>query len=164
MRSKTQLLDTAKRRKEVIQLREAGATWADIADTMLDRHGADALPSGWDKRYAWNDFDRALDKVQDEVKERARTVREMELRRLRRMQRGLWQKAVSGDTDAVRTVVRLMKRRANLLGLDEPDELDVTAGAEADTLEALMDALQEYPEARQAAADALDGDSGDKHV
>lgn len=156
MAKKTQMLQTAKRRKEVIQLREAGATWADIADTIEERHGLDALPNHWGKRYACQDFHRALGKVQDEVKERARTVREMELRRLRRMQRGLWQKAVSGDTDAVRTVVRLMKRRANLLGLDEPDELDVTAGAEADTLEALMDALQEYPEARQAAADALE--------
>jgi hypothetical protein len=156
MPKKTQLLETAKRRREVIQLREAGATWEKIADTLLDRHGAEALPSGWDKRYAWNDFDRALGKVQGEVKERARTVREMELKRLRRMQKGLWEDAVEGDTDAVRTVVRLMKRRASLLGLDEPDELDVTAGTDAATIEALMDALQSYPEARQAAAEAVD--------
>jgi hypothetical protein len=155
MPKKTQLLETASRRKEVIQLREAGATWEKIAGTLLDRHGAEALPSGWDKRYAWTDFDRALGKVQEEVKDRARTVREMELKRLRRMQKGLWKDAVEGDTDAVRTVVRLMKRRAALLGLDEPDELDVDMGADTETIEALMDALQSYPEARQAAADAL---------
>ena len=156
MPKKTQLLETAKRRREVIQLREAGATWEKIAGTLLHRHGAEALPSGWDKRYAWTDFDRALGKVQEEVKDRARTVREMELKRLRRMQKGLWEDAVEGDTDAVRTVVRLMKRRAALLGLDEPDELDVDMGADTETIEALMDALQSYPEARQAAAEALD--------
>ncbi len=158
MPSNVQQLTTAKRRKEVIQLREAGATWQTIADTIEQRHGADALPKHWSKRYAHKDFQRALGKVQDEVKDRARTVREMELRRLRRMQRGLWQDATSGDTDAARTVVKLMKRRAALLGLDEPDELDVSASADGQTIEALMDALQEYPEARQAAADALSGD------
>lgn len=158
MPKKTQMLQTAKRRKEVIQLREAGATWSDIADTIEKRHGADALPNHWGKRYACQDFHRALGKVQDEVKDRARTVREMELKRLNRMQRGLWEDAISGDTDAARTVVQLMKRRASLLGLDEPDELDVTASTDGETLEALMDALENFPEARQAAAEALSGD------
>jgi hypothetical protein len=155
MPSNAQQLTTAKRRKEVIQLREAGATWEVIADTIEERHGAEALPKHWSKRYAHKDFQRALGKVQDEVKDRARTVREMELMRLRRMQRGLWGAAVEGDTDAVRTVVKLMKRRASLLGLDEPEELDVTAGMDTETMEALLDALEEYPEARQAAAEAL---------
>jgi hypothetical protein len=155
MPSPTQLLDTAERRKEVIQLREAGASWEAIASTLETRHGKEGLPNGWDKRYAYKDFHRALGKVQEEVKDRARTVREMELKRLNRIQRGHWEAAINGDTDAARTVVKLMKRRAKLLGLDEPDELDVTAGTDAQTIEKLLDALQEYPEARQAAAEAL---------
>jgi len=155
MPKKTQMLKTAKRRKEVIQLREAGATWSDIADTIEEQHGADALPNHWGKRYACQDFHRALGKVQEEVKDRARSVREMELKRLRRMQRGLWQDAINGDTDAARTIVKLMKRRAKLLGLDEPDELDVTAGTDAESIEALLEALKEFPKARQAAAEAL---------
>jgi hypothetical protein len=156
MPKKTQMLKTAKRRKEVIQLREVGATWSDIADTIEERHGANALPNHWGKRYACQDFHRALGKVQEEVKDRARSVREMELKRLRRMQRGLWQDAINGDTDAARTIVKLMKRRAKLLGLDEPEELDVTAGTDPETIETLLDALQDYPEARQAVAEALD--------
>ena len=156
MPTKTQMLKTAKRRKEVIQLREAGATWADIADTIEERHGAGALPNHWGKRYACQDFHRALGKLQEEVRDRARSVREMELKRLNRMQRGLWQSAINGDTDAVRTVVKLMKRRASLLGLDEPEELDVTAGTDTETIELLLDALQDYPQARQAVAEALD--------
>lgn len=150
------LLETANRRREVIELRESGATWAEIADTMERRHGADALPEHWSKRYANKDFHRALGKVQDEVKDRARSVREMELKRLNRMQKGLWEEAKSGDTDAVRTIVRLMKRRASLLGLDEPDELDVTGGVDHDLLETLLDALADFPEARRAVAAALD--------
>jgi hypothetical protein len=156
MPTKTQMLKTAKRRKEVIQLREAGATWADIADTIEERHGAGALPNHWGKRYACQDFHRALGKLQEEVRDRARSVREMELKRLNRMQRGLWQSAINGDTDAARTVVKLMKRRASLLGLDEPEELDVTAGTDTETIETLLDALEDYPEARQAVAEALD--------
>ena len=156
MPKKSQMLKTAKRRTEVIQLREAGATWSDIADTIEERHGPDALPNHWGKRYACQDFHRALGKVQEEVKDRARAVREMELKRLRRMQQGLWQDAINGDTDATRTIVKLMKRRAKLLGLDEPEELDVTAGTDTETIETLLDALQDYPEARQAVADALD--------
>lgn len=152
----TQLLTTAKRRREVIQLREAGATWEAIADTMEERHGPDSLPEHWSKRYAHKDFQRALGKVQDEVKDRARTVREMELRRLRRLQRGLWQDAINGDTDAARTIVRLMKRRAKLLGLDEPEELNVDMGTDRETIETLLDALEDFPEARQAVANALD--------
>lgn len=150
------MLKTAKRRKEVIQLREAGATWADIADTIEERHGAGALPNHWGKRYACQDFHRALGKLQEEVRDRARSVREMELKRLNRMQRGLWQSAINGDTGAARTVVKLMKRRASLLGLDEPEELDVTAGTDTETIETLLDAPQDYPEARQAVAEALD--------
>ena len=150
------MLKTAKRRKEVIQLREAGATWADIADTIEERHGAGALPNHWGKRYACQDFHRALGKLQEEVRDRARSVREMELKRLNRMQRGLWRSAIDGDTDAARTVVKLMKRRASLLGLDEPEELDVTAGTDTETIETLLDALQDYPQARQAVAEALD--------
>jgi hypothetical protein len=156
MRSDVQKLSTAKRRREVIQLREAGASWESIADTIESRHGADALPKHWSKRYAHKDFQRALGKVQDEVKDRARTVRELELKRLRRMQRGHWEAAINGDVEAARLVVKLMKRRASLLGLDEPDELDVTAGTDPETIEALLDALEEYPEARQAAAEALE--------
>jgi len=126
MPTDSQQLATAKRRREVIQLREAGASWEAIADTIEERYGADALPKHWSKRYAHKDFQRALGKVQDEVKDRARTVRELELKRLDRMQRGLWQSAINGDTDAARTIVRLMKRRAALLGLDEPERFDVS--------------------------------------
>jgi hypothetical protein len=126
MPSDAQLLATAERRKEVLQLREAGATWEAIAETLESRHGTDALPSGWDKRYAWQDFQRELDKMQTEVEDRAKRVREMELKRLNRMQRALWEDALDGDTDAIRTIIRLMDRRADLLGMDEPDELDAT--------------------------------------
>jgi hypothetical protein len=123
---------------------------------MEERHGPDALPEHWSKRYAHKDFQRALGKIQEEVEDRARTVREMELRRLRRLQRGLWQDALNGDTDAARTIVRLMKRRAKLLGLDEPEELDVDMGTDRETIETLLDALEDFPEARKAVADALD--------
>jgi hypothetical protein len=137
MPKKTQMFKTSKRRKEVIQLREAGATWSDIAVTIEERHGADALPKHWGKRYACQDFHRALDKLQDEVKDRARSVREMELRRLDRMLRGIWSAAVGGkgtpwnkQRDAIDRVLKIQKRRASLLGLDAPSEVDLTTEGE----------------------------------
>lgn len=131
------LLATAERRREVLQLREAGATWEAIANTLRERHGAEELPKGWDRRYAWNDWDRELQKIQDETSEHAEQVRRMELRRLDRMMRGVWEKAIGGlkvpwkqQSEAVKLVLKIQQRRARLRGLDEPDEVDLTSGGD----------------------------------
>jgi hypothetical protein len=45
---------------------------------------------------------------------------ELESQRLDALQAGLWDKALAGDVKAARTVVKIMERRARLLGLDAP--------------------------------------------
>ena len=47
-------------------------------------------------------------------------LREQELDRIDRLQLALWPKAMKGDNASVNTIVRLMERRARLLGLDTP--------------------------------------------
>jgi len=128
-------IETARRRNLVVQLREAGAGWEDIANSIERKYGEERLPSGWDRRYAYKDFHRRLDAIERESEEAAKNVREMELRRLNRMMRSIWQEA-TGDgnatwkqqKDAVDRVLRIMKRRAKLLGLDDLGELTLNTG------------------------------------
>jgi len=75
------------------------------------------------------------------------------------MQTGLWPKVLQGDTDAVKTVLSVMKRRAKYLGLGEPEEIRARMDVGLDdVLPALMEALEGHPETRAAAADALTDD------
>ena len=69
--------------------------------------------------------------------------------------------ATEGDTDAVNAVLRVMKRRAKMLGLDEPERfaqvVELVKSEEYQRARAaIMEALEDYPEARSAVADALD--------
>jgi hypothetical protein len=161
------LLATQQRRREVLQLKEAGATYEAIARTLLERHGTHALPAGYDRRYAYKDLHRELEKLQDENREAAESVRDVELRRLDRMLRGLWNKAVQGDPQAIDRVLKIMQRRAKMLGLDEPERFAqvvelVQSEEYRQARAAIMDALSEYPEARAAVANALDNMNSDE--
>jgi hypothetical protein len=66
----------------------------------------------------------------------------------------MWSKAMQGEESAVDRILNVMQRRAKYLGLDEPDEIRAEIGGGLD-VSVLLDALEEYPEARQAAAEAL---------
>jgi len=154
------LLETQQRRREVLQLKEAGATYEAIADALLQRHGAEALPNGWDRRYAYKDLQRELEKLQAENREAAENVRRVELRRLDRMLRGLWKDATEGDTQAIRAALKIMKRRADLLGLDAPERFEQAVSfAESEEYQRaraeIMQALRDFPEARAALAETL---------
>jgi len=165
-RQNHELLDTARRRRDVLRLREAGATYRAITAALLDKYGAERLPEAWDARYAAKDVRRELEKVRGECTEAAKDVRDMELRRLDRMLRGLWALAAEGDTQAIDRVLKIMQRRADLLGLDEPERFEqMVSFAESDEYQRararMMAALEDYPEARAAIASALsDGSDG----
>lgn len=51
-------------------------------------------------------------------------ARNVELQRLQEMHRTVWEDALTGDREAIGTVLRLMERRAKLLGLDAPAKID----------------------------------------
>jgi hypothetical protein len=61
---------------------------------------------------------------------------------------------MQGEESAVDRILNVMQRRAKYLGLDEPDEIRAEIGGGLD-VSVLLDALEDYPEARQAAAEAL---------
>lgn len=149
-------LDTAARRRRVLELRRKGEDYRTIAKRLMDDVGADRLPQGWDARYACKDLRRLFEQVNRELREEATDALQLELERLDAMLSGLWKKAETGDTEAIDRVLKIMERRSKYLGLDEPDELinrvDVSAGA---LQRVLMEALEDFPAARKKAAQAL---------
>jgi hypothetical protein len=51
-------------------------------------------------------------------------LREQEVDRIDRLQVAVWPSAMKGDTRAILTIIRLMERRAKLLGLDKPIKIE----------------------------------------
>jgi hypothetical protein len=92
---------------KVLELRRAGLTWQRIAEEVgyADHTGAYAA------------YKRAIKRT---MQQPADELREAELDRIDRLQLALWPKAMKGDNASINTIVRLMERRARLLGLDTP--------------------------------------------
>ena len=95
------------REVKVLELRRAGLTWQRISEEVgyADHTGAYAA------------YKRAIKRT---MQQPADELREQELDRIDRLQLALWPKAMKGDNASVNTIVRLMERRARLLGLDTP--------------------------------------------
>ena len=64
-------------------------------------------------------------------------LREAELDRVDRLQLALWPKAMKGDNASINTIIRLMERRARLLGLDTPIKIqqDITTWTGDDSID-----------------------------
>lgn len=93
-----------------------------------------------------------LDQIREEMKETAEQVLMLELERLDGLTSTFYPKAIDGDIDAAGTVLRVMQRRAKLLGLDAPTKtearVDQTLSHDAHREE--MRLVLEDPEARAA--------------
>jgi hypothetical protein len=92
---------------KVLELRRAGLTWQRIGEETgyADATGAYAA------------YKRAIKRT---MQQPADEIREQELDRIDRLQLAAWPNAMKGDTKAILTIVKLMERRAKLLGLDTP--------------------------------------------
>jgi hypothetical protein len=132
---------------KVLELRRAGLTWQRIAEEVgyADHTGAYAA------------YKRALKRTQQQP---ADELRFAELDRIDRLQLALWPKAMKGDNASVNTIVRLMERRARLLGLDTPikvqNEVMVLDGGDLD--ERVRQFAYLIAEARIAALGHSDGE------
>jgi hypothetical protein len=102
------------RERQAVALHLQGETSDAIADALgfVNRGGA------------WKAVQRGLARFVVPAIAEARTV---ELARLDRLHKAVWQRAISGDIPAIETVLRLMERRARLLGLDAPVRVDLRA-------------------------------------
>lgn len=106
-------LSAVERAAEALRLRKRGLTYEQIADQL-----GYAGPSG-----AYRAIHQALHKT---LQEPADDVRALEVTRLDALLDALWDAALSGKWLAVDRVLKIMERRAALLGLDAPQKVDIT--------------------------------------
>lgn len=105
--------ERAERKKNAVELRLAGASYRDIGNAL-----------GCSTVTAMNDCKEALAEIPMQQADEMRTV---ELSRLDRLQRAVWGKAIKGDLQAVDRALKIIDRRAKLLGLDAPQQVQITA-------------------------------------
>ncbi|MDR5713143.1 hypothetical protein, partial [Nesterenkonia flava] len=106
-RTKEELIE---RRTKATQYRAAGMTWEQVAN-KLDYANKSA---------AWKDV---VPHLQAEHNEAVEHLRVIELERLDQLTKGVFPKALKGDTKAVDAVLKIMARRARYIGgLEVPEE------------------------------------------
>lgn len=133
-----------------LELRRAGATFEQIAE-QIGVH---------DRGAAHKVYKRALARVHLEP---ATEIRRLEADRLDALQLAVWQRAVGGDLKAVDRVLRIMHRRANLLGLDhEHGVAEAALQLEAERVRMIalafgraLDAMNLTPEQREVGTRVL---------
>lgn len=97
---------------KALALRREGLPYRDIAERLDWKNEASARSA----------VTRLLTRIEyDEVAE----MRAVEGERLDALQRAVWAAAASGDTEAIKTVLAIMARRARLFGLDMPTKVNV---------------------------------------
>lgn len=110
----TNKLLASERRQRALELRRRGYSYPMIAADI-----------GCSLSTAHTHVKTALQEIVEKTREDAEHVRTVELERLDQMLRGVWDKASDGDPQAVDRVLKVMERRAKLLGLDVPTSLDL---------------------------------------
>jgi hypothetical protein len=96
--------------RQVLELRLQGYTFDVIAE-----HVGYASPGS-----AHNAYKRGLMRT---LQEPSQELRDLEIARLDRLMNGVWEKALLGDVPAVNAVLKILERRAKMLGLDAPAKI-----------------------------------------
>jgi hypothetical protein len=95
------------RKLQALELRKAAVSYQQIADQLGYRSASGA-------------FNAVKAALKATLREPANELRDLEVARLDAMLLVLWRRVQSGDEKAVDRVLRIMERRARLLGLDAP--------------------------------------------
>ena len=111
------VLAVAERRLKVFDLHKAGLSQSDIADAL-------DINANTVSKYLHDEL-QELAKQQSALVE---TARDVELVRLDRLQASIWPEAISGKLACMDRVLRIMERRAKLLGLDKPQVMEHNIG------------------------------------
>jgi len=132
-------LKAREREKEALRLRLAGKTYAEIGEALgVTEQGAHKI------------IMRVLKRLNEKIVEDGMAVRRIEVERLDALLRVVWPKAQDGDLAAVDRILRISKRRSELLGLDAPMAVDLTSGGKAVPVERIV--------VREVVDDGDDGD------
>lgn len=106
MKSQTRAVQSHDRKLKALELRKAGYSYHRIGEAL-----------GCTKSQAHRDVGAALKLT---LQEPADDVRALEAERLDDLLRALWPDARNGNHGAIDRALRIMERRAKLLGLDAP--------------------------------------------
>jgi hypothetical protein len=101
-----------RRDARVYELRIQGDTFEQIASEV-----GFSGPSG-----AWQAYQRIKSEW---IFESVDEARQLELMRLDELQVAVWDRAINGELPAAHCVLKIMDRRAKLLGLDKPEKVEV---------------------------------------
>ncbi len=101
----------AQQRLEAIEMRSSGYTFQQIGQRLVPPRST---------AYAFKLFNDAMDELRAETLERAEQVRSTELLRLDAMMIEPFKAAQKGNLQSIATVLKIMERRAALVGADVP--------------------------------------------
>ena len=131
--------------QQAIKLRMAGATITQIADQL-----GYANESG-----AYKAIMRELEQTAQDMGESTEAVRQLELKRLDQMQFPIWNQVLAGDQGAITTALRIQERRASLMGLDAPKQIEARVRIDVMSWnQAIRDFLDLYREYHSDAPEA----------
>lgn len=147
-------------RAKAIELKQAGASYRQISEQLH-------VSLRTAHRYVMTE----LTELAKESQAMAMQVRAIEAQRLDRLHLALWKRAVDGDLGAVYGILKVMERRAKLLGLDAPQQVEVGGSMEivqvfAQAQASLAAKLANLPVidiTPQLAALSTGGDNGNGH-
>lgn len=132
------------RRAQALALRIAGASFRQIGRQLGVSHVR-----------AIKDVQHELDTLAVQRQESAERLKALELARCDRLTLALEPKVGKGDVQAVRAMVRVMERRARLLGIDAPFKTELT-GKDGGPIEVMAQAAEDLGERLHRLAKRLD--------
>lgn len=118
-------LSDEERRAHVWERRLKGFSYEAIYRDMLETFSRDVLPKDWSPKKVYGDCSAILVKVQDEYKETAAEMVDIELGRFDELLSAVWPSAKSGDLAAVDRALAISKERRKMMGLDNPDRIQI---------------------------------------
>lgn len=113
-RASPQRAQAAERRVQALELRKQGRTFREIGAAL-----------GCTEQRAHYVVTQELQRLNRERSEQASEVVRLEMERLDALHHSYWQKAVGGDLDATNVLLKIAARRAKLLGLDAPANVNL---------------------------------------
>jgi hypothetical protein len=113
-RSSPTRVQAAERRSKALELRKSGLTFAQIGRAL-----------GCSEQRAHKVVTEELGRLNSQRAEQAAEVTRLELQRLDDLLLGLWDSAKAGDLQAVDRALKIMERRARLLGIDAPEKQEL---------------------------------------
>jgi hypothetical protein len=136
-----QRIAAAEKQRQALELRKAGESY----DAIAEKLGYSGRPG------AYKAVKTALEKT---IQEPADELRRIELERLDTMLKSIWHFVEAGNTKHVAAALRIMERRASLLGLDAPKQVDVKVTIREEVARMVAAGMLDASEADAAIAEA----------